>query len=351
MAFAPDAQLSYQCDKLGRYLIEVGTALGIGGPDLFYQLHVSVPPAPSPLSKPEAILPPTPLARLQLPLQRHLKTDRLQEFQLRTVSLVDTLSPQIKSEEGVGAIGFASTMPEETEVKCRTLSEHDLDEAAEPAPVLAFPVILEGTIERPADRDVFRFRVEAQTSLAFELETPEATPPQFNPHLSVLDSQGEELFTNYFKKVAGDGDDWVKLVQAKTLYTFERAGEYDLKIRDITPRYGEPSFRYRVMIRPQVPHLGSFDVTPQVVHLAPGKAGKLTIVTHQEEGFPGEVAFRLEGLPVGVQALPGADVEPDQEPPLPEIHKERFVAKSQRTTILLVADGEVPVAKMPTRVV
>ena len=155
---------------------------------------------------------------------------------------------------------------------------------------------------------------------------------------------------NYYRKIAGDGDDWVKLIQAKTLYTFEQGGEYRLQIRDITPRYGNPRFRYRVMIRPQVPHVGEIEVAPEVVHLSPGEAGKVTIITLQEEGFQGEVAFDLDGLPAGVHALPGADVEPDTEPPLPEIHKERFVPKSQKTTIVLVAEGEAPLTRMPTRV-
>ena len=76
-----------------------------------------------------------------------------------------------------------------------------------------------------------------------------------------------------------------------------------------------------------------------MVNLQPGQAVKVTLVTQQEEGFEGEVVFAADGLPGGVQILPGAEVEPDQEPPLPEIHKERFVPKNQKTTVLLVAGG------------
>ena len=70
-------------------------------------------------------------------------------------------------------------------------------------------------------------------------------------------------------------------------------------------------------------------------------------MTEQEEGFGGEVVFSIQGLPPGVQALPGADVEPDTEPPLPEIHKERFIPKSKKTTILLVADADAPTPGIP----
>ncbi len=351
LAYSPDADLSHRCQRSGLYLIEVGSALGIGNPNVSYQLSVSASQEPVSFPKIQTILPPTPLARIQQPLQRPLRLDRLQRLLARTVSPTDTApSPGKGGRDPSPGGSVASTLTERPALDCQTLAESEPNERAGQAPQVALPILLEGAIERAGDLDLFRFRVEPQTALAFELETPEAAPPEFNPHLSVLDENGEEILTNYFKKIAGDGDDWVKLVQAKTLYTLERGGEYQLQIRDITPRYGQLDFRYRVMIRPQIPHVGEFNVTPEVLHLSPGEAGKVTIVTWQEEGFQGEVAFQLQGLPAGVRALPGADVEPDKEPPLPEIHKERFVAKSQKTTIVLMADAEAPITRMPVQV-
>ena len=217
----------------------------------------------------------------------------------------------------------------------------------EQATEILLPQLLESAIQSPGDIDWFRFKVEPKARLAFELETPQAAPPQFNPRLAVLDATGEELLTNYFRKIAGDGDDWVRIIQPKTIYTFERGGIYRLQLRDITPRFGEPEFHYRLLVRPQIPHVGRIEMTPEVVNLRPGQAEKVTIVTQQEEGFGGEVVFIADGLPGDVRILPGAEVEPDTEPPLPEIHKERFVPKSQKTTVLLMAGDRAPSTRMP----
>jgi hypothetical protein len=137
------------------------------------------------------------------------------------------------------------------------------------------------------------------------------------------------------------------MIRSKVIYTFEREGDYTLQVRDVTARYGEPSFKYRVLIRPQIPHVGKIEVQEDAANLVPGEASKLTIVTDQEEGFGGEVVFEIEDLPRGVEALAGADVEPDTAPPFPEVHKERFVPKSKKTTILLVTAADAPTTEMP----
>ena len=83
--------------------------------------------------------------------------------------------------------------------------------------------------------------------------------------------------------------------------------------------------------------MGRIEATPEVVNLRPGQAKKVTILSDQEEGFGGDILFSADGLPSRVQFMPGAEVEPHKEPPLPEIHKERFVPKNQKTTVLLAA--------------
>ena len=230
------------------------------------------------------------------------------------------------------------------------LQEMEPNDRPEQAAAILLPQLLEGAIQSPGDVDWFRLEVEAGTALALELETPEAAPPRFNPRVAVMDETGQELLTNYFRKIAGDGDDWVRLIQAKTLYTFDRTGLYRLQVRDITPRSGELAFRYRLLLRPQIPHVGRIEASPEVVNLRPGQAKKVTILSNQEEGFSGDILFSADGLPSRVQFLPGAEVEPHTEPPLPEIHKERFVPRNQKTTVLLAAAPGAPSTRMPKRV-
>ena len=219
------------------------------------------------------------------------------------------------------------------------MAEQEPNETGDQALEVTLAVLLKGTIERPADVDTFKLRIPAKAKLAFEIEGPEAVTPTFNPHVSVIDANGEEMLTNYFRNVDDGANRWARMIRSKVIYTFEREGDYTLQIRDITARYGEPAFKYRVLVRPQIPHVGNIEVQEDAANLVAGEASKLTIITDQEEGFGGEVVLKIEGLPRGVEALAGADVEPDTAPPFPEEHKERFVPKSKKTTIVLSAWG------------
>ena len=58
---------------------------------------------------------------------------------------------------------------------------------------ISIPAIIEGSIERPGDIDSFKFKVDPGQKLAFEIETPEFTPPRFNPRLGVVDSKDNGL--------------------------------------------------------------------------------------------------------------------------------------------------------------
>ena len=358
LLFSPRSRITHLCRDSGRYLVEVSSNLGVGGPDFFYQLRVATSGLAGPGAPEVALIPPSALEEIQQPFRRRLDPDRLDWLETRTVSagkVRENGGPQAAAGAGStgaspgSAVSSGREMPA-TASGTRLLQEVEPNDRPEQAAPIRLPQLLEGAIQSAGDMDWFRFEVEAGTSLALELEMPEAAPPRFNPRVAVLDAGGRELLTNYFRKIAGDGDDWVRLIQAKTLYTFDRAGLYRLQVRDITPRSGDPAFRYRLLLRPQVPHVGRIEATPEVVNLRPGKAEKVTIVSDQEEGFGGDILFSADGLPSRVQFLPGAEVEPHSEPPLPEIHKERFVPKNQKTTVLLAAAPGAPSTRMPKRV-
>ncbi len=355
LAFAPDARITHLCRDSGRYLVEVSSTLGVGGPDFFYQLRIGTSEQFDPLEEDVVLTALSPLADLQRPFRRKLDLARLGWLGSRTIlgeNIQGNGSSPGNPEVGAAGLTERSSASSETErsstaAEAKPLAEVEPNDQPERATEILLPRLLEGAIQRPGDVDWFRFQVQPKARLAFELETPQAAPPQFNPRLAVLDAAGEELLTNYFRKIEGDGDDWVRIIQAKTLYTFERGGVYTLQLRDIIPRFGESEFRYRLLVRPQIPHVGQIEMIPEVANLRPGQAEKVTIVTRQEEGFGGEVVFTADGLPDDVKILPGAEVEPDTEPPLPEIHKERFVPKSQKTTVLLMAGVRAPSTRMP----
>ena len=148
-----------------------------------------------------------------------------------------------------------------------------------------------------------------------------------------------------------------KSTEAKTRYRFPEEGEYTLQIRDITFRHGEPGFRYRVLIRTEIPHVGEIqvieywenrnDVEIDRVNLRPGEVKKLTLISDREEGFTGDLVVTAENLPVGVRTLPGTQVEQPRGVVQDEGLKERFQADRRETVLSLLAEEDAPATTLP----
>ncbi len=345
-------KLTYQFNKAGRYLVRVSSFMWKGSPDYSYQLRItpSEGSAADELSADSADSPPAEQWK-ERAFNRVLQPDRLERLWSRTVpaqaaerattpsgSAAGKVSSGVKAEQD--DLSIDTTVPEPV------IAEEPNDTFSR-ALAVNVPTILEGAIERPGDVDVFKFKVDPGQGLAFEIETPEKGLPFFNPRLGVFDAGDNEFLTNIYKRIARNFTFYLKTVEPKTIYTFELGGEYYLQVRDVTSRYGDPSFRYRVLIRPQVPHVGDVVVEQKQINLARGGAKKVTVTTDQEEGFGGEIALRVEGLPPGVDAVTGTEVDPDRGPPLDEGHKKRFVPKSQTAVIMLVAGEDAPLTRWP----
>jgi hypothetical protein len=104
----------------------------------------------------------------------------------------------------------------------------------------------------------------------------------------------------------------MKSLEPKTIYTSNWTGSTASRFETATFATAISGFKYRILIRSQVPHVGEIEVKEDHVNLVPGEATKLNVVTGQEEGFTGDIAIAVEGLPSGVSAFPGTEVKPDK---------------------------------------
>jgi len=156
-------------------------------------------------------------------------------------------------------------------------------------------------------------------------------------------------------------------VEPKVVATFEQEGQYTLRIRDVTKRAGSPRFRYRLMIRPQIPHVGNVlvetrtranedaSLDPWRVNLRPGQARKLNLTVDHEEGFfqpANMMALQVEGLPPGVTALTGSSnpslASRFSGPPMEK--PERYQPARQDLTVVLDASPSAPVTDLPVTI-
>ena len=313
-----EARLRYRFESAGRYLVRVNGFWGHGGPDQSYALRIG------PADADEA--PTTPSDWAERTWTRSLETDRMERLWGRAVP---SLAPSIASIPVIDADAEPTTFPVEPQT-------------------ISMPSLIVGTVEHPGDIDRVRFAVEEGDALAFEVETPEKTIPELNPFLRVVDSDGVEALTNIHSRVNANGN-ISKQIEAKTQYSFPRKGEFTLEIRDITASYGDRKMLYRVLVRPQVPHVGEVHIDEDRLNLVAGVAQKLTVVTDQEEGYDGYTLLTLEGLPPGVQAMMATETEPDRPPAFNEGKKERFTTKSQKATFVLVSDASAPKTRTPVK--
>src|SRR6266699_3175871 len=102
--------------------------------------------------------------------------------------------------------------------------------------------------------------------------------------------------------------------------------------------YGDESLDYHVMLRQQIPHMGEVRVAEEQINLMPGEVTKVSVDTDQEEGFDGQIALTVEGLPQGVRAVIGTELQPAVPPPYNPGKVERFKPESQKATFLFVTE-------------
>ena len=321
--FALFQHVSHQFESPGRYFLSVGTFTGAGDPNHGYQLRIVRRRSSEPQPVLGKLAHPDPgdwLERDSATLrqlgsfQRPLEPNRLALLQQRSGRAASNGERSASSEslpDQANTSNLSSAHASRIEPAPEVEPNNSLDRPGR----MKIPGLIEGRIQAPGDVDLFRFQAEAGQKLAFELETPGISPPHFNPWLKLLDENGNELVSNIYMEYGGDGDDVNKTVERKTIFTIEQSGSYYLRVRDLTSVQGGPRFTYRLLVRPQVPHLGriefSLGVTPSLstlidktdrINLEAGQAREMVVVCEKEEGFQGNVVLTVDNLPPGVQA-------------------------------------------------
>jgi hypothetical protein len=313
-----DARIVKRFARGGRYSLRVQGFEGQGGPDCVYQLRIVRGETPSP--------PLRPVIKAnweERQFTRDLSGRRMEELASRSTSKPDSVV--IETFRGVPA-------------------------DSNQVPVMTVPGIIEGCIDRPGEAHVVRLKIEKPQAIAIEVQTAGATLPRFNPVVRLISPEGREIATDVYTKLNNNGLYMMKMIEAKTTVNLTAPGEYTMQVRDITTNGAGSDFLYRIMVRPQVPHVGKIEIEEDHINLEAGSSRPLTVAIDREEGFKDYVTFDVEGLPPGVSVLPAVE-DHEEAPPLPNGGRlERYVAKPQRTIVVLAASDGAPVSENPVRV-
>jgi hypothetical protein len=376
---SPAKHWRHRFDRGGRYLIGVGSVYGRAEPEFVYQLRIV--PAGDESAYREWPGSEGPVKWSERRYLRELTPNRLRQLWARTVKPAgdaprSTAGPESDkhSRETTGTPGPPGPSSNGANPAPVVFEEKEPNGNRERAPAVSLPALISGSIEASGDVDFFRFQLSAGQTLVFEVETPRVSPPAFSPSLKVLDSAGHPLFDNKHRKIALTRQDPIFLVEllklhlpdrgscsigslaffesleAKMVSEFGVAGEYTLQIGDLTSQQGHSDHAYRVLIRPAIPHVGELELEGDRINLTRGQVRTLKVTTGLEEGYSGQVALSLEGLPPGVAPLTGTEVElPSPIGPTTESRKS-FLGFSEKAVILLRADEQAPLTDIPVRV-
>ena len=352
--------LEWEVPEAGRYFVRIASLDGWGAPEYVYQLHIVPAANRTRIDEPEE-------ARIpwrERSITRKLGPNRIQEVWSRgvrqansTTDAVDAAATDQAEPAPVESIDISS------DAAIAVTSEEEPNEETEQSRTIPVPGIGAGVIGEAGDVDVFEFQVTTGQKLAFELETPEATRPDFNPVFEVIDAGGAEQLTSLQR--GSGGHDKLIAVSAKVINTFEKSGTYYLRVKDATLRKGGADFVYRVLIRPQIPHVGDTVLEtrtrdpedgrtdPLRVNVVAGGAAKLTVIVDHEEGFyipSNQIAISLEGLPAGVEILPASSryKRPELGGPTQIADPEKHQPKTERISVVLHARKGAPPSELPS---
>jgi hypothetical protein len=313
-----DARIVKRFPRDGLFSLRVQGFEGQGGSDCVYQLRIVPGVTPLPLLHPV----------IKANWEERQFTRDLTDRRMEELTLRGALEPATGTMETFRAV----------------------PEGTKEIPVMTTPGVVEGCIDRPGQAHIIHLKVDKPQAMAMEIQTPEATLPRFNPVVRLISPDGREIATDVYTKLNNNGLYMMKMIEAKTTVNLTTPGEYTIQIRDITTNGAGSDFHYRILIRPQVPHVGKIEVAEDHINLEAGSSHPVTVTIDREEGFSQYVTLDIEGLPAGVSVLPALEdhVEP---PPLPNGGRlERYVAKQQRAAVMLAAADSAPLTGMPVRV-
>lgn len=338
--------LSHRFGKPGTYFVRVSSFRGTASADHAYLLRVvpeperHAPAGSAKRSEPDA------KDWEERSWTRTLAPDRMKALWTRAVP---SLARPPDPESSTGKTDSPEQPQLDPFAPIPEVSLSGQEPAESEPPRITLPTLLTGALQRPGEIHRVRFSADVGDRIVLEVETPDKTVPLFNPYLKLVDADGVEVVTNVHSFL-NSNTEVQKQIYPKTTHSFPRAGAFTLEIRDITATFGDERMSYRVLVRPQVPHMGKIHIEDEVLNLEAGRAGTVSVITDQEEGFEGAIMLTMEGVPPGVEAMTATKSEPVQPPPINRGREDRYVAQNQKATLLLVVSPDAPATARPVTV-
>ncbi len=282
--FHPDPVIHYEIPEDGEYAIEIKDALYRGREDFVYRIDLGELPFVTsifPLGGQAGAQTTVELRGWNLPADRLAMDagDKGPGIYPLSVSSGDLVSNLV--------LFAVDTLPE--------CLEKEPNDSRLNAQRVALPIIVNGRIDRPGDRDVFSFEGHAGGEIAAEVQARRLCSP-LDSVLELTDAAGRQLAFNDDHEDQGSGlnthhaDSWLHA-------TLPENGTYYLHLGDGQHK-GGAEHAYRLRISPPRPDF-ELRVVPSSISVRGGATVPITVYALRKDGFSDEIALALKDAPEG----------------------------------------------------
>jgi len=293
--FHPDPVLSFKVPEDGQYVVEVKDALRRGRADFVYRIQIGELPFITgifPLGGPAGAQTPVRLSGWNLPVDALTvdARDKAPGILPLSVRKGDMISNAAPFQVG--------TLPE--------CLEQEPNDALPTAQSVAFPVIVNGRIDRPGDWDVLRFEGRAGQQIIAEVSARRLESP-LDSVLELSDAAGQSLAVN------DDYEDKADSLHthhsdSRIHFTLPSDGPYYVRLGD-AQNHGGPEYAFRLHLSAPRPDF-ELRVAPSCINSVSWRLNPVTVFVLRKDGFSGEIA--LQAATDGV-ALDGGIVREGQD--------------------------------------
>jgi len=282
--FKPDPVLHCEIPDDGEYVVEIKDAIYRGREDFVYRITVGELPYVTdvfPLGGPVGEETNVELHGWNLPVTT---------LAMNAVDRDPGIYPlSVREDQRVSnSVPFAvDTLPE--------CVEQEPNGPTEKGQSVTLPIIVNGRIDGPGDRDVFRFEGHAGQQIAAEVYARRLDSP-LDSLLKLTDASGKQLALNDDHEDKGSGlnthhaDSWISC-------TLPADGVYSLALDD-AQQAGGSEYGYRLRISPPRPDF-ALRIVPSSVSVRNSATVPITVYALRRDGFSDEITLKLKDAPEG----------------------------------------------------
>jgi hypothetical protein len=295
--FHPDPVLYYEIPKDGTYTIEIRDALYRGRDDFVYRIEIGELPFLT------GIFPMGGRAGTRVQVETlgwNLPGGKQLMDAGKMAPGIHSFSTSIDGLESNKMPFMVDDLPE--------CLEKEPNDSPRKSQIITIPIIVNGRIGQPGDRDVFRFKGRAGDRIVSEVYARRLNSP-LDSVIKLTDDKGNQLALNddFEDKESGFETHHADSYISETL---PADGTYYLTLWDAQNR-GGPEYGYRLRIGAPRP---DFDlrIAPSAMNALVGPNVPITVYAFRKDGFSGEIALSLKDAPKG-WALRDGVVPADQD--------------------------------------